>query len=191
MKKDEVVVPTPLVQLGNVDLNETLTTCDEKTVEERCDEEEIYEDIEIGLDGCLQIERVSYTNEEDIVETKTHVDHEDKVIVDIDGGEFQEDVEVALGVLNIPGRTKPVSNTCAICLEPYQEGEVVVWSTNDSCQHVYHETCAVDYIMNFKYKGNDYQSRTKHKSTPCPVCRQPFDEIPPTKFKKKKEKRDG
>lgn len=185
-------MPSPLVQLGNVvDLNETLTTCDEKSAEDRCDEEEIYEDIEVGLDGCLQMETISHTSEEDTIETIAHEDNEVNVIVDIDGGEFQEDVEVSLGVLTIPGRTKPVSNTCAICLEPYQEGEFVVWSTNNSCQHVYHENCAVDYIINFKYRGNDYQSRPQHKSAPCPVCRQPFDEISPTKRKNKKEKRDG
>lgn len=56
-----------------------------------------------------------------------------------------------------------VHDSCAICLEPYQAGDVVVWSCTESCPHVFHKTCFVDYLLSYRSPG-----------TPCPACRQPF-----------------
>lgn len=56
-----------------------------------------------------------------------------------------------------------VHDSCAICLEPYQEGDFVVWSCTESCPHVFHKTCFADYLASYRGPG-----------TPCPSCRQPF-----------------
>lgn len=56
-----------------------------------------------------------------------------------------------------------VHDSCAICLEPYQEGDFVVWSCTESCPHVFHKACFADYLASYRGPG-----------TPCPSCRQPF-----------------
>ena len=63
-----------------------------------------------------------------------------------------------------PPETAP--NGCAICLESYQSGEVVVWSC--SCKHVFHQDCIAQYLSKKMIGGE----------TPCPSCRQTFFEWP-------------
>ncbi|KAG7371881.1 ring finger domain containing protein [Nitzschia inconspicua] len=58
------------------------------------------------------------------------------------------------------------STTCAVCLDNYRTGDVIVWSYNPECCHVYHKECLVDYL-----------SKRKNPSTeenPCPICRRNF-----------------
>lgn len=52
------------------------------------------------------------------------------------------------------------AGTCAICLEPYMVGDLIVWSSNPDCPHVFHRECLLSYLC--KVKGN---------RTPCPCCR--------------------
>jgi hypothetical protein len=61
-----------------------------------------------------------------------------------------------------------VSNCCAVCLEAYKPGEVIVWSCNNECPHVYHRECMVDYLVSIKGEGS-----------PCPSCRQKFCSLVP------------
>jgi hypothetical protein len=56
-----------------------------------------------------------------------------------------------------------VPNCCAICLESYQPGEVVAWSS--SCKHVFHQGCIACYLSKKTIVGEE---------TPCPCCRQTF-----------------
>jgi Ring finger domain len=76
-----------------------------------------------------------------------------------------------------------VSNVCAICLEPYQVGDAVIWSTvtgksSDStppelcCSHVFHKDCFVDYAV-IKANGGGGGA----KPIPCPTCRQGFMDL--------------
>ncbi|KAL3917510.1 MAG: hypothetical protein SGILL_004678 [Bacillariaceae sp.] len=58
------------------------------------------------------------------------------------------------------------SALCAICLEPYQEGEAIVWSSNKECPHVYHQECFLDYLANKK--------DSELHDNPCPTCRRNF-----------------
>jgi hypothetical protein len=58
------------------------------------------------------------------------------------------------------------SGMCAICLEPYEQGETIVWSQDNECQHVYHKDCFLDYLSNKK--------NTDLKDNPCPTCRRNF-----------------
>jgi hypothetical protein len=54
-----------------------------------------------------------------------------------------------------------VLNCCAICLEDYKVGEVVVWSCcpGGGCPHIYHRDCMVDYLVSYRVEGS-----------PCPSC---------------------
>ena len=59
-----------------------------------------------------------------------------------------------------------VHNMCAICLDSYQPGQIVAWSS--SCRHVFHQGCISDYLAKKMIGGE----------TPCPSCRQKFCELP-------------
>lgn len=65
-----------------------------------------------------------------------------------------------------------VSNCCAICLEIYENGQVVAWSPNEDCSHAYHQDCIVDYILARKSCSEDGE-------VPCPTCRKCFIVVPP------------
>lgn len=69
---------------------------------------------------------------------------------------------------------KVVPNGCAICLDPYDVGEVVVWSSNVACKHAFHQECMVDWLCKMQ------------DSTPCPFCRQEFTDLETYNLKKKK-----
>ena len=56
-----------------------------------------------------------------------------------------------------------VSGKCSICLEDYEEGDTVIWSTNQSCLHVYHKNCILTWLC-------------KAKEGLCPICKQNFCE---------------
>jgi len=45
---------------------------------------------------------------------------------------------------------------CSICMENYNEGETICWSSNEECSHVFHLSCITDWLLN-------------HEE--CPLCR--------------------
>jgi hypothetical protein len=49
--------------------------------------------------------------------------------------------------------------SCAICLGDYQKGEIVCWSHNAKCNHVFHLECAEEWLM---------------RNVECPCCRFKF-----------------
>ena len=53
------------------------------------------------------------------------------------------------------------SEACTICLAAYQVGNVVVRSSNASCQHLFHQECIASWLMT-------------RQSPLCPCCRQTF-----------------
>mmetsp|Transcript_25105 Transcript_25105/g.35164 ORF Transcript_25105/g.35164 Transcript_25105/m.35164 type:complete len:357 (-) Transcript_25105:457-1527(-) len=53
-----------------------------------------------------------------------------------------------------------ISGVCAICICPYEVGERVTWSTNESCSHAFHEECILSWLGKGKKR--------------CPVCRNYF-----------------
>lgn len=59
-----------------------------------------------------------------------------------------------------------VANLCAICLEPYNSGETIVWSNNTRCSHAFHQECLLGYLLHLKNSSAD--------EPPCPCCRQIF-----------------
>jgi hypothetical protein len=73
---------------------------------------------------------------------------------------------------------RKVPNCCAICLGPYDVGEVVVWSSNAACKHAFHQECMVDWLCKMQ------------DSTPCPCCRQEFTDLETYRKEKKMLPRD-
>ena len=73
---------------------------------------------------------------------------------------------------NVSGKEREYAGICAICLEPYLVGDLIVWSSNSECPHVFHRECLLGYLC--KVKGD---------RTPCPCCRRegycenPFAEV--------------
>ena len=54
---------------------------------------------------------------------------------------------------------------CAVCLDPFQNGDVVSYSSDLSlCSHEYHQRCISEWLM---------------KCYQCPVCRSNYIPIPP------------
>lgn len=49
--------------------------------------------------------------------------------------------------------------SCAICLEQFQNGDNVCSSQNPNCDHVYHVSCILDWLL---------------KSQECPCCRRNY-----------------
>ena len=67
-------------------------------------------------------------------------------------------------------RSRVVPGLCTICLCVYEPGSDIVWSSNSSCEHVFHEKCIEAWLM-------------KQREGPlCPCCRRdfivdPFDDV--------------
>jgi hypothetical protein len=40
-----------------------------------------------------------------------------------------------------------VDTSCCICLEPYKIMDIICWSSNPACCHVFHQGCIVDWFM--------------------------------------------
>jgi hypothetical protein len=65
-----------------------------------------------------------------------------------------------------PPEWSGVPNMCAICLDSYQPGQGVAWSS--VCMHAFHQDCISHYLAKKMIGGE----------TPCPSCRQKFCELP-------------
>jgi hypothetical protein len=63
--------------------------------------------------------------------------------------------------------------SCAVCLSSYRAGDMIVWSSNSQCQHVFHESCFITWAQ-------------VQECPTCPCCRQSFvkrelsDQVLPT-----------
>jgi Ring finger domain len=55
-----------------------------------------------------------------------------------------------------------IGEGCDICMIPYDVGDIVTWSRNPKCNHIFHEKCITEWI-----------SGTQRKKT-CPCCRNDY-----------------
>lgn len=113
----------------------------------------------------------STSSSEGVVEASTSI--QDSGADEPDGGNDIEmggnpssalSVEEENGQLKL-GNGKTVPNCCAICLDVYEEGDVVVWSSNPKCIHAFHRECVTDWLIKMQ------------PETPCPCCRQEFTDL--------------
>lgn len=68
------------------------------------------------------------------------------------------DEEANIG-LPITANISSSDQFCNICLEEYMVGEDIGWSKNDSCHHVFHKKCILEWLV-------------QHQD--CPICRNKF-----------------
>lgn len=83
-----------------------------------------------------------------------------------------------------------VPNGCAICLGRFKPGDLVTWSNNQNCCHVFHNECILDWLIASGRKAMRRQRRMEDTTElryvnnpllkitnfamPCPCCRQEF-----------------
>jgi hypothetical protein len=95
----------------------------------------------------------------DTVDASTKFMDEDLLFIEVPTPGFQF-ASSATRVGHLTQRSVP--NVCSICLCNYYPGNNVVWSSNDACDHVFHEQCILQWIM-------------KQREGPlCPCCRRDF-----------------
>jgi hypothetical protein len=114
-------------------------------------------------------------------------DSESKITIPIAGDEYHAEV---------CGNERDVPNGCAICLCAFDEDDRITWSSNASCNHVFHRDCIVDWFLASGRKALQRQRRQEARtgvvllsddalkritSCPmlCPCCRQEFVTPPP------------
>jgi hypothetical protein len=96
---------------------------------------------------------------------------------------------------------REVPNGCAICLCAFDEKDSITWSSNASCNHVFHRDCILDWFVASGRKALQRQRRQESRtgvvrlsddalkritSCPmlCPCCRQEFAAPPPENLDK-------
>lgn len=102
------------------------------------------------------------SNESDVEEGKTSIDEEYKFEEDDFYAEESGFIAVPSPGLNGSDTTRLVPCSCIICLQQYQVGEEIVWSSNPDCEHVFHESCIERWLI--KQRGGPL----------CPCCRRDF-----------------
>jgi hypothetical protein len=115
-------------------------------------------------------------------------DSEATVTIPMAGDEYHEDHGSEV--------TREVPNGCAICLCAFDEKDSITWSSNASCNHVFHRDCIVDWFVANGRKVLQRQRRQDARtgvvqlsdnalkritSCPmlCPCCRRDFATPPP------------
>ena len=89
--------------------------------------------------------------DETSVESKNETAHDDK---DSNVADIEEDIE--LGAMS---KLESSRSNCAICLDSYNDGDLVCSSNNAGCGHRFHRTCMLDWLQ-------------KHEE--CPCCRRSY-----------------
>jgi hypothetical protein len=77
-----------------------------------------------------------------------------------------EDLEIQL-LHGSKNGSRRVPNGCAICLSGYDEGDKIVWSSNEECKHAFHDDCILIWLVK------------NQNGTPCPCCRCEFTDLYP------------
>ena len=65
-----------------------------------------------------------------------------------------------------------ISGTCIICFEELIITDVIVWSEDPKCSHVYHKECMVNYLASNAQR--EIYSTLDVNNNPCPTCRQNY-----------------
>merc|ERR1712194_102654 len=64
-----------------------------------------------------------------------------------------------------------IHGTCVICFEDFLTDDVIVWSNDASCNHIYHKECMVSYLA--QNAQRKIASPLDITDNACPTCRRP------------------
>jgi len=77
-----------------------------------------------------------------------------------------------------------IKGTCIICFEDFVKDDVIVWSENLLCSHIYHKECMVHYLASNAQRNSEQQMLLSISTpaptpttiinvtnNPCPTCR--------------------
>merc|ERR1711865_982649 len=71
-----------------------------------------------------------------------------------------------------------ISGTCVICFEQFHKDEVIVWSEDPTCPHVYHQDCMVHFLASNAERNLTGRARRTNildvTHNPCPTCRKNY-----------------
>jgi len=65
------------------------------------------------------------------------------------------------------------SGTCIVCLEEFMKDDVIIWSQDPNCPHIYHKECMVNYLAS-RAQRSKINSTLNVNDNPCPTCRQNY-----------------
>jgi len=82
-------------------------------------------------------------------------DEEDDVLIQLPPPGLHHNVDVTV-------TTRPASGLCTICLCTFDVGSDVVWSSNPTCEHVFHADCILNWLLR------------QREGPLCPCCRRDF-----------------
>ena len=68
--------------------------------------------------------------------------------------------------------TQMISGTCIICFEEFVITDVIVWSEDPKCSHIYHKEYMVKYLASNAHRK--INSTLDLNDNPCPACRQNY-----------------
>jgi hypothetical protein len=116
-------------------------------------------------------------NNNDDVESGGEVSSPQEFVIDIiDNPYYAEEtnfVKISSTVVNNVDSLSSTTTTrfvpcvCVICLGLYKVGEKIVWSSNPSCEHAFHEHCIEKWLMK-------QQQQQEGGLLLCPCCRRNF-----------------
>ena len=78
--------------------------------------------------------------------------------------------------------TREVPNSCAICLIEYEVSDIVSWSANPQCPHIFHEQCIAKWFLSLGRLQticdisleDECAKNVLNYRLECPCCRQDF-----------------
>merc|ERR1711865_406310 len=71
-----------------------------------------------------------------------------------------------------------ISGTCVICFEQFENDDMIVWSEDPTCPHVYHQECMINFLASNAERNLTGRARRTNildvTHNPCPTCRKNY-----------------
>merc|ERR1711865_1158620 len=88
----------------------------------------------------------------------------------------QQEIDVMTNTNRITNPT--ISGTCVICFEQFEKDDMIVWSEDPTCPHVYHQDCMVHFLASNAERNLTGRARRTNildvTHNPCPTCRKNY-----------------
>merc|ERR1711865_702860 len=88
----------------------------------------------------------------------------------------QQEIDAMTNTNRITNPT--ISGTCVICFEQFEKDDMIVWSEDPTCPHVYHQDCMVHFLASNAERNTTGRARRTNildvTHNPCPTCRKNY-----------------